>query len=93
MSRALDIGCTVGRSTFELAHEYDEVLGVDISPAFVEKCNELKRDGQADYAMIVEGDLMDCKTAYIDTTIVSLPTSDDRFIVQYLINSLTAGRQ
>lgn len=29
--RALDLGCAVGRSSFELAHRFREVVGVDIS--------------------------------------------------------------
>lgn len=74
----------MGRSTFELAREYDDVVGVDFSRAFVAKCNELKRDGKGDYAMVVEGDLVDCKTAYVDATIVSPATSYDRFIVLYI---------
>lgn len=74
----------MGRSTFELAREYDDVVGVDFSRAFVAKCNELKRDGMGDYAMVVEGDLVDCKTAYVDATIVSPATSYDRFIVLYI---------
>ena len=35
VERALDIGCAVGRSTFELANLADEVIGVDFSEAFI----------------------------------------------------------
>lgn len=35
VERALDIGCAVGRSSFELASLADEVIGVDFSEAFV----------------------------------------------------------
>lgn len=34
--RALDLGCAVGRSTFELAREYGEVVGIDISQTFID---------------------------------------------------------
>ena len=35
VERALDLGCAVGRSTFELANLADEVIGVDFSEAFI----------------------------------------------------------
>ena len=71
LSRAFDIGCAVGRSTFELARVYDEVLGMDFSQAFIARCQELKMTGQANYGMVVEGELVENKTATIDRDIVS----------------------
>jgi 2-polyprenyl-3-methyl-5-hydroxy-6-metoxy-1,4-benzoquinol methylase len=71
VSRALDIGCAVGRSTFELARQYDEVIGIDFSEAFVKECESLKRTGQATYSLPVEGDLVEEKTATVDPIIVS----------------------
>ena len=41
--RALDIGCGVGRFTFELARIADEVLGVDYSRKFIEAARKLAR--------------------------------------------------
>ena len=43
--RALDLGCAVGRSTFELARHYQEVIGIDYSHIFINAANSLKRDG------------------------------------------------
>jgi putative 4-mercaptohistidine N1-methyltranferase len=43
--RALDLGCAVGRSTFELARHFKEVVGIDYSQAFVDAANLLKTDG------------------------------------------------
>jgi len=40
--RILDLGCAVGRSTFELTHYGQEVLGVDFSEAFVQAAIEMK---------------------------------------------------
>jgi putative 4-mercaptohistidine N1-methyltranferase len=34
-SRALDLGCAVGRSSFELRRHFDEVVGVDFSTRFI----------------------------------------------------------
>lgn len=44
--RTLDIGCAVGRSSFELARTYPEVIGVDYSTRFVEAAETL-RTGEA----------------------------------------------
>jgi len=34
MKRALDVGCAVGRATFELARSFDETVGIDLSARF-----------------------------------------------------------
>lgn len=71
LSRAFDIGCAVGRSTFELARVFDEVVGMDFSQAFIAKCQELKMTGLAKYDMTVEGALVENKIAVVDPDIVS----------------------
>ena len=71
-SRALDIGCGVGQSTFELAREYTEVMGIDYSQAFIAKCQELKMTGQVDYWLTTEGSLGHQKTARVDPAIVRI---------------------
>ena len=43
--RALDIGCAVGRSSFELSKMSDEVLGIDFSNSFIRAATAI-RDGQ-----------------------------------------------
>lgn len=35
VGRSLDVGCAVGRSTFELGRTSDEVIGIDFSRAFI----------------------------------------------------------
>lgn len=40
-TKALDIGCGVGRATFELAHEFDEVTGADFSARFIKVAIDL----------------------------------------------------
>ncbi|HRQ89558.1 MAG TPA: methyltransferase domain-containing protein [Bacteroidia bacterium] len=49
VSRALDLGCAVGRSAFELSRIADEVLGIDYSSAFVAAAESIRRDGTAAY--------------------------------------------
>ena len=43
--RALDLGCSVGRSTFELAKSFDSVIGIDYSSSFIRAAQELKSRG------------------------------------------------
>lgn len=54
--RALDLGCAVGRSTFELARFTDEVIGIDYSKSFIEAAEHLKQHGTLSYPRVDEGD-------------------------------------
>ena len=55
--RAFDIGCAIGRSTFELARGFDEVIGVDFSARFIQEAEVLKQNGVLRYSVPIEGDL------------------------------------
>lgn len=85
-SRALDIGCAVGRSSFELAREIEEVVGIDFSHSFVDACNELRHTGQMDYDVTAEGTLLESYTAFVDSNLVQYFTS--RFQSFYLYSLL-----
>lgn len=52
--RVLDVGCATGRHSFELARDFEEVIGFDFSSAFVQACNKMKTNGRADYKAIKE---------------------------------------
>lgn len=54
-SKALDLGCGVGRITQALADHYDEVVGVDISEAMIAQAAKLNRHG--DRCEYFSGDL------------------------------------
>ncbi|MBT3636409.1 MAG: putative 4-mercaptohistidine N1-methyltransferase [Opitutae bacterium] len=56
-THALDLGCAVGRSTFELASHCSKVKGIDNSSSFVEAANELVDKGSLSYRFREEGDL------------------------------------
>lgn len=68
-SRALDIGCAVGRTTFELARHCGEVVGIDYSQAFVDAGNTLQREGFLDYRRLQEGDIYLRSVAAVDPDI------------------------
>jgi putative 4-mercaptohistidine N1-methyltranferase len=55
-ARALDVGCAVGRSTFELAGQCREVIGIDFSKAFIEAAEKIRSAGSLHYTYTVEGD-------------------------------------
>lgn len=69
LGTALDVGCAVGRSTFELARDFDAVTGVDLSAAFIEAAKQLQRDGSRPYFRKDEGELGAGLTATIDAAI------------------------
>ncbi len=55
-ARALDIGCAVGRSSFELARTCHEVVGIDYSVAFIAAAEKIRTAGSLDYDYTIEGD-------------------------------------
>ncbi len=55
--RALDLGCAVGRSSFELARRCREVVGVDFSHRFIEAARRLAATGALPYERVDEGAL------------------------------------
>lgn len=57
--KAFDIGCAIGRSSFELARAFDEVIGVDFSARFIQEAETLKQNGVLRYAVPTEGELSD----------------------------------
>jgi putative 4-mercaptohistidine N1-methyltranferase len=56
-SRALDLGCAVGRSSFELARWCGEVIGIDYSAAFISAAESVRMSGVLEYQCPVEGEL------------------------------------
>jgi 5-histidylcysteine sulfoxide synthase/putative 4-mercaptohistidine N1-methyltranferase len=56
-TKALDLGCAVGRSTFELARTFDEVIGIDFSARFIRQAISLQENGLVSYNRIEEGDI------------------------------------
>lgn len=56
-ARALDLGCAVGRSSFELARSCAEVVGIDFSASFVRAAEALRAGGELAYERTDEGEL------------------------------------
>jgi 5-histidylcysteine sulfoxide synthase/putative 4-mercaptohistidine N1-methyltranferase len=58
-SKALDLGCAVGRAAFELSKYFASVYGVDFSARFINSAVQLQVQGHLKYALTTEGDLAD----------------------------------
>ena len=66
--RALDLGCAVGRSTFEFGRYFKHVDGIDFSARFIQSAFQLKEAGQVRYTIPTEGNLI----AYREKTLEDL---------------------
>jgi putative 4-mercaptohistidine N1-methyltranferase len=57
-SRALELGCAVGRACFELSQSCSEVIGIDFSESFIDQAKELAKDRKVRFSSTDEGELM-----------------------------------
>jgi SAM-dependent methyltransferase len=77
--RALDVGCAVGRSTFELARVCKTAIGIDFSRRFIDAAETIRRDGSLEYPRTDEGVLSTRLVASrpdVDASRVSFETGD-----------------
>jgi 5-histidylcysteine sulfoxide synthase/putative 4-mercaptohistidine N1-methyltranferase len=56
-ARALELACAVGRGSFELAKQFDEVVGIDFSARFISQAIALQKSGEVRWLTPIEGDL------------------------------------
>lgn len=56
--RALDLGCQVGRTTWELARHFDHVTGLDFTARNIRVGTRLQADGSAKYQFQYQGELV-----------------------------------
>lgn len=64
-TRALDVGCAVGRASFEFAACGAEVVGVDFSQSFIDTANRLKHKGSLSFQRTTEGERKSACTAHL----------------------------
>ncbi len=53
--RALDVGCAVGRATFELATLFEEAIGIDCSETFIAAARRIAEQGTLRYRVRLTG--------------------------------------
>jgi putative 4-mercaptohistidine N1-methyltranferase len=84
-ARALDLGCAVGRSSFELARHCAEVIGLDFSRPFIDLANRLRQRGSLRFKSFEEGDLTRARRAVV-------PPDIDRGRVKFEVGDATRLR-
>jgi putative 4-mercaptohistidine N1-methyltranferase len=57
-NRALDLGCAVGRASFELAKSFALVTGIDFSARFIRIAHQLQEKGVTHYQLLEEGEIV-----------------------------------
>ncbi|QTA85784.1 class I SAM-dependent methyltransferase [Desulfonema magnum] len=65
---ALDIGCSVGRLSFELSKTHSHVIGIDSSVSFVTKARELLNQKRLDFDLIIEGFITEKRSCDFDAS-------------------------
>ncbi len=63
---AIDIGCSVGRLSFELSRTHQRVIGLDTSFSFVKKAQELLYEKQVRFDLIIEGQITEERKCDLD---------------------------
>jgi putative 4-mercaptohistidine N1-methyltranferase len=91
VARGLDLGCAVGRSTFEMARACDHVIGLDFSQRFIEAANALSQGLTLPYSRVDEGNIRTqlaarmpkggagSKVTFIQGDAMNLPSSFSNF--------------
>jgi len=76
---ALDLGCAVGRASFELARGFDRVTGLDFSSRFFRLAARMQEEGCLRYALPEEGELL----SYHEIALSDLGLEGERSRIQF----------
>ena len=68
-TRALDLGCAVGRATFELARHVPEVMGIDYSRSFIRAAKTLQGSRRYPFRLLEEGKITKLSMARVPATV------------------------
>lgn len=82
LESALDVGCAVGRSSFELARRAKRVVGLDYSKAFIDAAQTLQAAGKMPGEVLAEGERMQSFEAQV-------PAGIERERVEFLVGDAT----
>jgi len=64
--KALELGCAVGRCSFELAKVFEEVTAIDFSTRFVKNAVLMKNSGHIKYKIKTHGDIFETKEVWAE---------------------------
>jgi SAM-dependent methyltransferase/uncharacterized protein YbaR (Trm112 family) len=97
---ALDIGCSVGRLTFELTKTHEKAVGVDTSLSFIRAARKLAAQKRLEFDLILEGKITQKRSSDLDSAYgfdnaefivadaMALPFKSNRFATAASINIL-----
>ena len=68
-ARGLEIGCAVGRASFELARSCASVVGIDYSKTFIQAATTLAADGQLAYRRLESGNTYTDCIAHVEPAV------------------------
>lgn len=77
--RALDLGCSVGRASFELAKEFSFVNGLDFSARFIRIAYQMQEKGVIRYELPEEGEIV----SYHEKRLVDIGLADTKGRVEF----------
>ncbi len=63
---ALDIGCSVGRLTFEMTKSHDRAVGIDTSISFIRAARTLAQTRRLEFDLIMEGQITEKRSCELD---------------------------
>ncbi|KUJ72993.1 5-histidylcysteine sulfoxide synthase [Thiomicrospira sp. WB1] len=64
--KVLEVGCSVGRGSFELAQVFADVTGLDFSARFIQKAIEMQTRGHLLYTLPKEGEIVEFKEQVLE---------------------------
>lgn len=97
---ALDIGCAVGRLTFEMTKTHDRAVGIDTSLSFIRAARKLMTQRHLEFDLIMEGEITEKKFSNLDPDFkfenaefivadaMALPFRSNRFTTTSSVNIL-----
>lgn len=97
---ALDIGCSVGRLTFELTKTHDKAVGLDTSLSFIRAARKLAAQKRLEFDLILEGKITQKRSSNLDPAYgfdnaefmvadaMALPFRSNRFATAASVNIL-----
>ena len=84
--KCLDLGCSVGRSSFMLAQHFEQVDAVDFSARYIQHCVNLQQGKAVRYLLENEGDIVDFHEVSLQE--VDLPCSQNIHFSQGDVSNL-----
>ncbi|MBN2647364.1 MAG: 5-histidylcysteine sulfoxide synthase [Thiotrichales bacterium] len=80
--KVLEVGCSVGRASFEMAKHFNEITGLDFSARFIRIANQLQASGSVLYTIPLEGDIMEFKEQSLQALGLEKTASKCEFLQQ-----------